>query len=196
MADSIVVDVKPLERHARAVVDGAVASFVSGAEKVLGAVQTGAVARWPVLTGASRAAFALRREIDSKRVSVAELNAEKYAYLIRWSKYTAESLERRAQLEARPIEDYMARGRTPEAQAQIEKWALGKLARLKMEPGETPLDAMRRKLHKRHGRGAPSADVAGKNPWSVLVRRPAKAAESAFVESMRAQLAILAQRAR
>ena len=173
---TVVVDTAPIERHTKAVMDGAVADFTAGATEVLTRVQTGAMARWPVATGRSRDSFVVRSEVGQRRVSVVIANKQSYTYKMHWSRYTVQQVDE-LKRKAVPVEAAVARGNSPAAQAKIRKWAASR----------DPV--------KRHGTGAPSAALAGKRPWQVLVQRPAEDAKTAFAGRMQAQLLILAKRA-
>jgi hypothetical protein len=152
--------------------DGAASQFINTTSAVLEDVKTGAVARWPVRTGASRDGFTVRTRLGDNQIQVQLYNAATqrgrgYAWYVRYSVRTRESLQRQ-------LEGIVARGKTQESRAALRAhWAPRILGR----SGQ---------------RGAPSAELAGKNVWARFVRRPARAAAEEVTESLQQQIQRLA----
>ena len=116
-AASITVDDAAVVRLLDRVSAGAASQFIDTTSGVLDDVKVGAVARWPVRTGASRDGFNVRARADENtlRVSLdndATQRGRGYAWYVRYSVRTRDSL--RAELDKA-----VARGTTPEAQAAI-----------------------------------------------------------------------------
>ena len=147
--------------------EGAASSFIRRATSLLEGVKTGAMARWPVRSGKSRAGFSIASRLTEKEIRVSLYNSQPYAYKIRWSVRTSESIEAE-------IDKAAARGVSSETQAKIRK-------------------RFSRKLYAIHGKGAPDATVAGKSPWVLYVRRPSISALSAAMPDLQADLNKLAQ---
>lgn len=153
--------------------DGAGSSFLARCRPALEGIREGAVARWPVRTGASRAAFALQNTASATEVRASLTNSARsgwgpYAFKIRYSRWTTADLAAR-------VEEAAGRAKTPEAADRIRV-------------------RMRSKLKWRHGAGAPSDEVAGKQPWLLLVRRPLQASRAALVPQLQADINKLAGR--
>lgn len=171
-AAAIVVDQTALLKLLDKTADGAASNFVRVVTAELQERQDEAVKVWPVRSGRSRRAFAIETRIKEDLIEVAISNSAKsswgfYAYKIRNSVRTRESLEREAM-------QWSQRGDTPEAKARI-------------------FDYRWRQLRRIHGEGARSASEAGRNTWSVYVRKPAEQRRAAIVAELQADLAKLAQ---
>jgi hypothetical protein len=151
--------------------DGAATSFFQWTDTALDQIQADAVAGWPVRTGRSKAAFRRERRVTEIRLQNVLLNDARnrwgaYAYKIRWSVRTKASLDAEAARVA-------ARGESPEAREAIRRY-------------------WRRRLTRRHGEGAPSEQLAGKQPWRELVRKPARKTTPTLVGWLRRDLYALA----
>lgn len=155
---------------------GAASSFVRGARTTLEGVRDEAKPRWPVRTGLSRDSFEVTTRISRDELSVSLLNTASnrwgpYPYKIRWSVRTKESLD----TEIARRNAMIARGKTPAAQAAIRR-------------------SMRTSLRDLHGEGAPSAALAGKQPWRVLVRTPGEQQAVKLALELQTELNTLAGR--
>lgn len=153
--------------------DGAGSSFLARCRPALETIRDGALARWPVRTGASKAGFALRNQASMTEVRASLTNTATnqwgaYAFKIRYSRWTTADLAAR-------VEEAAGRAKTPEAADRIRR-------------------RMRSKLKWRHGAGAPSDEVAGKQPWLLLVRRPLQASRTALIPQLQADINRLAGR--
>ena len=138
----------------------------------IGEREAEAVRVWPVRSGLSKRSFSVVTRIREDVIEVAIQNDAKsrrgfYAYKIKNSVRTRESLEKEAL-------QWSRRGQDPSAQARI-------------------FDFRWRQLRRIHGEGARSAAEAGRNSWSVYVRKPAEQRRSAIVAELQADLAKLAQ---
>ena len=171
-AAAIVVDQTALLKLLDRTADGAASNFVRVVTAELEERQVEAIRVWPVRSGRSRRSFAVQTRIREDVIEVAITNDAKsnwgfYAYKIRNSVRTRESLQREAL-------QWSQRGDTPEARARI-------------------FDYRWRQLRRIHGEGARSAAEAGKNVWSVYVRKPAEKRRAEIVATLQADLAKLAQ---
>jgi len=172
-AARIEVDQAELLRRLDQVSDGAGTRFVQRASRVLGGLQADAVSRWPVRTGTSRGAFRVQSRITESAATVDLANTARsgrwgaYAFKIRWSVRTQASLEAEADRAA-------DRAKDPGGAAAIRAF-------------------WRRRLTRTHGKGAPSAALAGKQPWRVLVRTPGQKAAQAMIGDLREDLDRLAR---
>lgn len=151
--------------------DGAGSSFLARCRPALETIRNGALARWPVRTGTSKAGFALRNQASMTEVRASLTNTATnqwgpYAFKIRWSKWTTADLAAR-------VEEAAARAHTPEAADRIRV-------------------RLRSKFKWRHGIGAPSEELAGKQPWLILVRRPLQASKAVVMPLLQADLNKLA----
>jgi hypothetical protein len=155
---------------------GAASSFVRGARTTLEGIRDEAKPRWPVRTGLSRDSFEVTTRINSGELAVSLLNTASnrwgpYPYKIRWSVRTKESLDaQKAKREA-----MIARGTSPAAQSAIRR-------------------SMRLNLWDLHGEGAPSAALAGKQPWRVLVKIPGEKQAIKLAIELQVELNTLAGR--
>jgi hypothetical protein len=152
---------------------GAASQFVRASLRTLESVQAAARPRWPVRTGRSRDAFEIETSVRGEQLAVSLANTATnrwgaYAYKIRWSVRTRESLTR--ELEAKVLS-----GKTAEARARLLKYW-------------TP------RITGRHGEGAPDAAHAGKQPWRVLVRQPGEAKALQLARELQTELNTLAGR--
>lgn len=153
------------------VTEGAASSFVRQGRATLKQIQTAAEARWPVRTGLSRRSLTIATSITPDLLAVSMRNTAtnrwgSYAYKIRWSVRTEAELTR--ELEAK-----VQRGATPAAQAALARY-------------------WQRRIQGVHGQGAPSAELAGKQPWRVLVLAPGEQRRMALADALRADLSKLA----
>lgn len=170
----IEVDMSGAIRALDAVSDGAAGRFVKMATDTLTPIEQGAVARWPIATGRSRGAFHIAARVSETDVSVQLLNpafdrGRQYAWFIRYARRTREGLLQQARARA-------GSKTTPEARA-----AAFLRAKERIEgPNPPPM--------------APDVALAGKNPWALFVRKPAKAATPGLVAGLQADLARLARR--
>ena len=169
---SIVVDQAALIALLDRTADGAAGNFVRVVGAELREREAEAVRAWPVRSGLSKRSFSVVTRIREDVIEVAIQNDAKsrwgfYAYKIKNSVRTRESLEKEALAWSR-------RGTDPGAQARI-------------------FDFRWRQLRRIHGEGARSAAEAGRNSWSVYVRKPAEQRRSAIVAELQADLAKLAQ---
>ncbi len=169
---SIVVDQAALIALLDRTADGAASNFVRVVGAELRERETEAVRVWPVRSGLSRRSFSVVTRIKADVIEVAIENDARsrwgfYAYKIKNSVRTRQSLEDEARRAAE-------RGDSPAAQARI-------------------FDFYWRRLRRVHGEGARSAAEAGRNSWSVYVRKPAEQRRSAIVAELQADLAKLAQ---
>jgi hypothetical protein len=169
---SIVVDQSALIALLDRTADGAAGNFVRVVGAELREREAEAVRVWPVRSGLSKRSLSVVTRIRENVIEVAILNDARsrwgfYAYKIKNSVRTRESLEREALAWSR-------RGTDPGAQARI-------------------FDHRWRQLRRIHGEGARSAAEAGRNAWSIYVRKPAEQRRSAIVAELQADLAKLAQ---
>lgn len=140
--------------------EGAASSFIATVRPVLERIRGDAMAKWPVRSGVSKAAFEIRSAVTPTEIRVALVNEAQgkgkrggwgyYAYKIRYSIWTGVDVNAR-------IEEAASRANSPEAADNIRAF-------------------MRSKMKRKHGSVAPSEEVAGKQPWLLWVRKPAKAA--------------------
>ena len=142
------------------------ARFVTEARAASEAVIAAAAPSWPVRTGRSKAALSVFARTKGESLQVGVQNDARnrwglYAYKIRFSRYTAETLQRRAM-------DFAARGNSAASKQAIAEWHL------------------RRRLWPRHGRGAPSAALSGQPVWRSLIRSPIVACVPEIVEALAA----------
>jgi hypothetical protein len=156
---SIVVDQSALIALLDRTADGAAGNFVRVVGAELREREAEAVRVWPVRSGLSKRSLSVVTDARSRWGF--------YAYKIKNSVRTRESLEREALAWSR-------RGTDPGAQARI-------------------FDHRWRQLRRIHGEGARSAAEAGRNAWSIYVRKPAEQRRSAIVAELQADLAKLAQ---
>lgn len=171
-AASITVDQDRLIRLLDRTSSGAASQFVEQTDQVLDEIEAAALASWPVRTGLSKRSFRRELRLSEIRIQNVLLNDARnrwgsYAYKIRWSVRTKESLDAEAARVA-------ARGDSPAAREAIRKF-------------------WRRRLTKRHGQGAPTARLAGRRPWLELVRKPGKKAGKTLADTLRRDLVALAQ---
>lgn len=169
---SIVVDQAALIALLDRTADGAASNFVRVVGAELREREAEAVRVWPVRSGLSKRSFSVVTRIKADVIEVAIQNDAKsrwgfYAYKIKNSVRTRESLQKEAL-------QWSRRGTDPAAQARI-------------------FDFRWRQLRRIHGEGARSASEAGRNSWSVYVRKPAEQRRSAIVAELQADLAKLAQ---
>lgn len=189
---SITVDQADLIKKLDSVTDGAASSFIDRANDVLDTIEPPARTRWPVRTGKSKAAFGRRQKLTPDAIEVALENSAQaprwgaYAYRIRWSVRTKAGLDAEAaqmRPDSQEVQDYWREAR-----------AAGKVKRRK--PGQKSKMNLsvwwRSKLTARHGQGAPTEELAGKQPWRVLVRDPGMKQSDALVKDLQTDLAKLA----
>lgn len=163
----IELDQDLLIRQLDLVTDGAASSFVQRATQEIRGIETGAVSRWPQRTGRTAGGFSVTRSLTATAITVQLGNEQRYTWWTRWSVRTEDSLDAEA--------DRMAsRGRDPSSQQTIR-------------------DFWRRRLTRAHGLGSPTAALAGKRPWSVLVQSPARKALRTLVPQLRGDLERLAK---
>lgn len=196
---SIVFDQSAVIAHIDRVSSGAASSFIKRATQAQDPIAADAVAQWPVGQDQnkprSRDLFARRTRITPDALAVDLTNTASprrgkrglYPFGIRWSVRTKAGIQ--AEIAAL----------TPESQSVQNYWkaARAKGQVKKRKPGQKSKYTLRQwwgaKLKKRHGQGAPSAELAGKQPWRVLVIVPGTRAGKALVEQVRADLAALAK---
>lgn len=169
---AIVVDQTALLALLDRTADGAASNFVRVVGAELREREAEAVRVWPVRSGLSRRSFRVVTRIREDVIEVAIENDAKsrwgfYAYKIKNSVRTRDSLEREAK-------QWADRGGDPAAQARI-------------------FDFRWRALRRIHGEGARNAAEAGKNSWSIYVRKPAEQRRATIVAELQADLAKLAQ---
>lgn len=168
----LTIDQSAVMDAADRVSDGAATRFSLLATAALERLADEARAQWPVRTGRSRDAFRVAQRITGDAVAVSLVNEATaprwgfYAYKIKWSVRTRESIDAE-------VRGYGARAETQAGARAAEGWA-------------------RRRIERRHGRGAPSAALASRRPWQVLVLTPARAREADLVAEARDDLARLA----
>lgn len=195
---SIVFDQSSVIAHIDRVSSGAASSFIKRATETQRLIMEEARKLWPVGDDPrpdSRDQFAIRTRVTETALAVDLTNTATprrgkrglYPFGIRWSIRTKAGIQ--AEIAAL----------TPESQSVQDYW---KAARAKgqvknRKPGQKSKYTLRQwwgaKLKKRHGQGAPSAELAGKQPWRVLVMTPGTRAGKALVEHVRADLAALAK---
>ena len=152
--------------------EGAGSRFRSAATAALEEIADTARARWPVRTGRSRQAFQVYSTVQGDAVAVTLANTATapkwgyYAYKIKWSVRTRDSIDAE-------VRSYGAKATTAEGRAAGEAYG-------------------RRRLERKHGKGAPTAELAGKQPWRVLVRTPFETGEQALITTAQADLDRLA----
>jgi len=169
---SIEVDQDQLIRLLDRTSEGAASSFIQETDQILDEIEAAAVASWPVRTGLSRRSFRRELRLSEIRIQNVLLNDARnrwgsYAYKIRWSVRTQDSLDAEADRVA-------ARGDSPAAREAIRQY-------------------WRRRLTRKHGQGAPTARLAGRRAWLELVRKPGKKAGQTLTETLRRDLVALAQ---
>ncbi len=155
------------------ITEGAASQFVRASSATLSRIKGDAVQRWPVRTGLSRDSFEIDSDIKSEEIEVSLANDARnrwgsYAYKIRWSVRTEDSIRRQIEQEAGKAKD-------PRGRAAAAKWWAARLMA-------------------RHGKGAPSAAMAGRQPWRVLVRTPGEAAAKPLAKELQTELDKLAGR--
>jgi len=174
-AATVKVDNRDLARLANRITRGALQTFLEAAHRQMDpVVYTEAKAGWPVRSpiawpgrpARSRDGLHIRDRVTPDEASVTAYNQWDYAYKVRFSVRTREGIDAE-------IEEAASRGTSGAAQAAIRRY-------------------WTRKLHKRHGVGAPSETLAGRNAWAVLVRGPARAREGAVIAEAREALDTLA----
>ena len=152
--------------------EGAGSRFRIAATAALEDIADAARSRWPVRTGRSRDAFVVASTVTGDAVAVTLANTATaprwgfYAYRIKWSVRTKESIDAQ-------VRGYGANATTAEGREAAEAFA-------------------RKRIERQHGKGAPSAEVAGKQPWRILVLGPSKGAEQALITTAQADLDRLA----
>lgn len=212
-AASIKVDDAAVIATLDRVSDGAASQFLARTDQVLDPLAPAARARWPVRTGVSRDGFVRSRGITENRVENRLENRASssygfYAYKIKWSTRTKQSLDDEAVREADKAMPYIRRGRSTFAQQRIAQWVLiGKPKRKgtktargsdfqgipELPTHDTMTAKYRSRLSKRHGEGAPNEALAGKQPWRELVRKPAEKQEPAMVRDLEDAIGRLAR---
>lgn len=167
---TIEVDQADLLRALDRVSGGAAGRFVRRATEIQEGIRADARSRWPVRTGKSRDALAIRSAITEAGAKV-EIGGFGLSYMryVHWSVRTAASLDNEAATVAQ-------RGGDAAAQEAIRKY-------------------WRRRLTRKHGQGAPSAKEAGKYAWVTYVRTPGRAAADKLIAECRDDLAELARSA-
>ncbi len=196
---AVTVEQRQLLTQIDRITEGAGTSFLDAARASLTTTTEEAAPQWMERTGATKRSFVIRDDISPDRVSVTALNTATnegfaYPYRVRFSYRTAQSLEAE-----------VSRHRNDQALHESEITAgkhgirdLGKFYGWFRKTRGRPYDAedrarrWRAQLRESHGEGSPSTQVAGKQAWSLLVRRPAKRRERALIDTVRADLAKLA----
>ena len=166
----IEVDQADLLRALDKVSGGAAGRFVRRATEIQEAIREDARSRWPVRTGKSRDALAIRSAITTAGARV-EIGGFGLSYMryVHWSVRTQASLDAEADQVAQ-------RGNDAAAQAKIRRYWRGRLTR-------------------KHGQGGPNAREAGKYAWVTYVRTPGRAQVPLLIAECREDLAELARSA-
>ena len=189
---AVTVEQRQLLTQIDRITEGAGTSFLDAARASLTTTTEEAAPQWMERTGATKRSFVIRDDISPDRVSVTALNTATrsgvaYPYKARFSVRLASELD----AEVARIE----RGIT---QTDDERTTLKWMATLfaaKHKRRATGADLAHRwrvMLTRNYGTGAPSEAYAGKQAWSLLVRRPAKRRERRLIEVLRADLDRLA----
>ena len=157
------------------VTDGAASSFIGRTTPILEKIRTHAVSRWPVSSSRrrrhSRDCFEVRQTIGQSEIRTALVNTASvprwgaYAYKIHWGSYSREE-----------IIEITRKHLVGSPPAFIDQ----SIAR--MVAGWN-----------RSGRRFPAKDETGEMPWIYLVRTPAKAAMTAIMPELKADLLRLAR---
>lgn len=173
---SLTVDDAAVVARLDQVTEGAASSFLRIATESLTRVWRGTQRTWPVRSGLSKGAFNIRQRVLPSAVSPSRLSAAlyndakkngfPYAYALKWSVRTTDSL-------ADETRNVSMRGNSGLARQKIARFWAGR-------------------LRYRHGLGAPEPKVAGKRPWIYLVRKPGKAEASAMIPALQLDLNRLA----
>ena len=209
-AATIAVDDAAVVRLLDRVSDGAASQFIDTTSKVLDEVKTGAVARWPVATGASRAGFRVEADVGTGAVrtrllNTAEKNGRGYGWFVRYSVRTTESLKaeidgfgamaRRAEAAVNAQDDDARRSQFIAVLVAMHRRSnFGSLPLIKgAENAEAITRRYAAQLRKRHGSGAPDESLAGVNVWARFVRKPARKATKQIVGTLQDQIARLAR---
>ena len=150
-----------------AVLDGAPGRFVARARSTLEDIQGEAEPRWPRATGRTAGAFRLATRLSENAAEVRLENPTPYVFFTRWSVRLEQDLDNQAIEAGR-------RGKTAASQEAIRA-------------------NTRRWLTRAHGRGAPTEQQAGKQPWVVLVRRPGTRALKTLLPELQDDLNTLAK---
>ena len=210
-AASITVDDAALVRHVDRVSQGAASQFIDVASKALEEVKTGAMARWPVRTGRSRAAFDVRASVRREKLTVGLYNDAKmprapkgYAWFVRFSVRGPEQIEaemRTIRRIAAEAEAYAAPVKHEGQRQRVfinKRKELVKASNLSAKPKGVTAAAVvanyAAEMADRHGQGA-APDLQGKIAWTKLVRSPARKRSKEVIVTLREQLARLAREA-
>jgi len=209
---SISVDDAEVVRHLDRVSDGAASQFVDVTGRLLRGIQSNAVSKWPVRTGASKRGFSVVADVGEGQIRTRLLNTatgsngKGYAWFVRYSVRTRRGLQReldQVREIAQEAEAYSARGGSPQVRRYLfRQRALEGLRRASLsEPLMRRVDnaaelveTYRRLLERAHGQGADSEALAGKSVWSLYVRRPANKAKEQVVSTLQEQINALAGR--
>ena len=189
---AVTIEQRQLLTQIDRITEGAGTSFLDAARASLTTTTEEAAPRWMEKTGATKRAFVIRDDISPDRVSVTALNTATnrgvaYPYKARFSVRLKSELDAEAQRIGRGV-----------TQTDAERVSLKWMAILfaakhkRRATGAELAIRWRSMLTRNYGTGAPSEALAGKNAWSVLVRKPAKTRERRLVDVIRADLAKLA----
>jgi len=155
--------------------NGAATRFVDNATDILTPIKDKAKTGWPVAlrkSNNSARSFFMATRITDTRLAVSIRNnasdrGREYAFKVRYSVRTKASIDAE-------IARFASGGKTPATQEKIRAfWT--------------------KKLHDKHGEGAPSAALAGRNLWSLRVFQPAKKGRKELIKRSRQDLIELAK---
>lgn len=217
--NAVEVDNSQIRRLADRITGGAVETFIRAAHRQMDPVVNDArsdATLWPRRTGKSQAATVTEDRVRPKFIEVVALNPVPYTYKLRFSVVTAGAIDREARREAGRVwgqlgpyvERVAADDITKSGRYKGQRGAGARVANHYMKthgdpwgkwwPRERPSeDSLRRGLKfnlvNRHGRGAPSEQLAGKHVWSTRVRNPIRKRESALIDDARGALDSLAK---
>ena len=205
---SIQIDQAQLMAQVDRILGGSIGTFVRAARRQMDPVVHSATTdqlMWPRRTGRSQASTVVVERMSSDAVEVVALNAVPYTYKIRFSVVTRETINR----ESRQVANKIWRNLEPKlegatsvrqekaiARKYINEASGGLMAGwyYRTRPNaRTIYDRWIRGLRWRHGTGAPNEQVAGKNVWSLRVRKPLKRRENALINEAREALTTLSE---
>jgi hypothetical protein len=208
-AASITVDDAALVRHIDRVSQGAASQFIDVASKALEEVKTGAMARWPVREGHSRAGFVVRTDVTPQQIKVGIYNDAKaapvgYAWFIKYSVRSPAFIEMEMRTIRRLADEadaHVARVTHRPHRRRLFREKIAELvgaSRLSATAfggsGAEVVKNYAAEMADRHGKGAPD-DLQGKRAWTKMVRSPARKAAPKVIETLREQLTRLAREA-
>jgi len=201
------IDQAAVIAQADRMLEGAVSTFLRAAHRQADPVVQEARTRgwWPVRTGRSVAGVNLEDRISVNALEVVAQNAQPYAYKIRFSVVTRETIQREPSEVANRVWAKLGpkveRGTTEKARRAIARKFINEDSGgliggwwYRRDPSARAIrDIWAAQLKYLHGDGAPNEKVAGRNVWNELVRKPMRKREKHVIEEARAALDRLAK---